>query len=276
MSEKQPLILLGQPLGGRMADSGAIIAATLHATGGKLQVAYSRKGCSSLPQTFNQCWADAIANPGKFDYFAMLHSDVEPQQGWLDVLYDEIVRTKATVVSAVCAIKDGKGVTSTGVGPVDDDYEYRRLTVTECQKLPQTFGLADVKAANLWPDEYWQGGLRCLLVNTGCWIADLSWPKWYEVRPDGCFDFVYEQKHRIQKWPDGSVHCEFAPEDWLLSRYVCRHGGTALATRLFRVAHWGEQMYPNWQTWGAETDVEIDRYRADREAAYRAAQTAAA
>ena len=273
MSEKQPVVLLAQPLGSRQAHFDAVVSAIGQTSAGKLRVEYCPKGTSSLPQTFNLAWVQALANRGKYDYFAMLHSDVAPSPLWLDVLYDEITRTKATAVSAVVAIKDVKGVTSTAVGLVDDDFDYRRITLTENRKLPQTYGMADVQAANLWPG--FDFAQRCLLINTGCWIADMSWPHWYNVHPDGRYEFCYEQKHRIQVWADGSAHAEFAPEDWLVSRYIHRHGGTCMATKLVRTLHWGDQPYPNDQVWGAETDIEIDRYQADREAVRLAAQPAA-
>ncbi|MFA6244226.1 MAG: hypothetical protein WC655_25005 [Candidatus Hydrogenedentales bacterium] len=272
MDERKPTIFLAQPLYCRDVDCGSILAATINATGGKLTVAYSRHGGSSLPQVFNNLWVQALGQRDKYTHFAMLHSDVEPEGGWLDILYDELIRTQATVMSAVVAIKDEKGVSSTAVGVNDDLYDYRRITMTELMKLPQTFSVADVRAAGIWPDYFAGETPRCLLVNTGCWITDLSWPGWHVQDEQGFFKFKYEQLHRIQQWPDGRYNCEFAPEDWLMSRYVANNGGRVMATRLFKTIHVGTQLYPNWQAWGKPTDAEIDRHLADKRRAFAMAE----
>ena len=58
---------------------------------------------SLLPRCFNSLWAKGIQS--KCRYFAMLHADIGPEPGWLDVLINELTRLKAGVVSATVPIK---------------------------------------------------------------------------------------------------------------------------------------------------------------------------
>ena len=46
---------------------------------------------------FNSLWANALnlAAAGEATHFAMLHADVAPQEGWLDILADELDRKSA-------------------------------------------------------------------------------------------------------------------------------------------------------------------------------------
>jgi hypothetical protein len=266
-----PDIFLGQPLYGREVDCGAATAATVGGSKGKLTYSYARYGGSSLPHVFNMLWTGALSNP-QFKYFAMLHGDLEPETGWLDVLYDEMKRTGATVVSVSNAIKDDKGVTSTAVGSPTDLYDYRRITTTEQLRLPQTFGIEEIAAAGIWSPDRTDG--KCLLANTGCWIADLTWPHWKTTDENGFLKFRFEQFHRVQVWPDGHYNCEFAPEDWLMSRYVHNNGGKVVATRAVKTIHVGTRVFPNYIAWGPETDEEIDRFREQKRQAFAAHQEA--
>jgi hypothetical protein len=135
-------------------------------------------GCSLLCKGFNELWTLALNNQAElgFTHFAMLHSDIVPEDGWLDLLVDEQQRTGADVVSCVSPLKSGEGLTSTAI---DGDGEWnlsRRLTMREVMKLPETFGVEDCGVPDCSPSSpHWNPNRR-LLVNTGCWIADLSKP----------------------------------------------------------------------------------------------------
>jgi hypothetical protein len=231
------------------------------------------EGGSSLPQVYNKLWIQGLGSQQpRFTHWAMLHADLLPDAYWVDTLYNVMQETGATIVSAVAAIKDSKGVTSTAVGPIGDDFTYRRLTVSELEKLPETFGIEEVKAAGMWQESEFDDA--CLLVNTGCMLVDMSWEPWFAMQPDGItMAFCMEQKHRIQKWPNGQWNPEFAPEDWLMSRYVAKYGGKCVATTKVKTVHVGTYGYPSTGTWGGKTDVEVDRFREQKRAAFSEAAT---
>jgi hypothetical protein len=190
---------------------------------------------SLLARVFNELWAMMLGNRKNLGvtHFAMLHSDIVPAgMDWIDALLGELVRTRADVVSAVVPIKTTEGLTSTAIDSVNDPWNVqKRLTMSEVMTLPETFSAADAG----FPD-------RNLLVNTGCWICDVSKP-WV--------DKVHFQIHdRIINGP-GGWSCESMSEDWDFSRQVQRLGGKVLATRAVKLAHIGIANYPNDQVWGS-------------------------
>jgi hypothetical protein len=75
------------------------------------------EGGSLLALGFNQLWCRALNDrrEGGITHFAMHHADIEAPAGWLDRLIDEQRRVDADVLSVVVPIKDGRGLTSTGV-----------------------------------------------------------------------------------------------------------------------------------------------------------------
>src|SRR5689334_17640784 len=82
-----------------------------------------------LPTNCNRMLCSAL-NARKYDWFAMLHDDIEPPPFWVDILIDEAERYGADVVSAVVPIKDDSGATSTAIAKPDSDYGHAcRLTV---------------------------------------------------------------------------------------------------------------------------------------------------
>jgi hypothetical protein len=181
--------------------------------------------CSSLlAQAFNKLWCDARC--GDYDFFAMLHSDVEPlDAGWIDILLAEMEQHEAAIVSAVVALKNTSGLTSTAIGNVGDPWKRVRLTLTQCSQLPATFSADDVG------DE-----TRPLLINTGCMLVDLRRP-WIA-------DAVFQINNRIA---GESVECE--PEDWYLSRQAFEAGETAVyATTKVLSWHHGGARFPSWVT----------------------------
>lgn len=208
-----------------------------------LPLSYGEVGRSLLANAFNLLWATALGarESEGVTHFAMLHADVIPQDGWLDVLHGELSRTGADLVSAVVPIKDPYGVTSTAIGTKEDSWEpERRLTMHEVFSLPETFSAADAG----YPD-------RPLLVNTGCWLADIRKPAFeglfFEIR-----DQVTRQRDETGAHDEYSAWC--IPEDWGFSRRLWERGGVALATRKVRLQHCGRYLFNNWRPWGAETD----------------------
>ena len=267
-NRKAPKVFVGMPCGDGWTHVSSAASAMQRASATPIILGY--EGGSCLMHTFNQLWTKGLlARESGVTHFAMIHADVEASPGWLDVLVEEQRQTGAVAVSAVVAIKDNKGLTSTAVGSPTDFYDYRRITVSELRKLPATFEMADV--ARLWGPELTDG--KCLLINTGCFLVDIRHPMWDEAAEDGTLAFAFEQHSRIQRWPNGVYSPEFAPEDWLISRYIARHGRSCAATTKVVTAHHGVQVYPNNVVWGSDHDVEIDEFWAKRKAAYKPSES---
>lgn len=219
------------------------------ATAGRIQtvVPRPRKG-SMLPDVFNATWCDAlnmrdgIRQPKvPLDLYAMAHSDIELAPYFLDTLYDEKVRFGADVVSAVVPLKEDSGLTSTAywtpTGPM-------RLTMKEVAQLPETFGMDDVRAVLKVPA--WCGPL---LVNTGCWLADLARP-W-------CDEVHFEFLTNIVKEKDGFRVPVKMSEDWRLSKMLHERNCKVLATRKVALNHHGDGKWTNQGAWG-RLDHDVD------------------
>jgi len=218
-----PLVFLGMPAGDSFINNGAAQGQYQLATQ-RYRVANVSVCGSALGQTFNKLWASALGMSG-VTHFAMLHSDVVPVQGWLDLLMDAMEANGADVVSAACRIKDAKGLTSTAVGDPGDPWDYRRLTVSELERLPMVFGIDDI------PSEITDDFRKALLVNTGCWVCDLRRPWWRERDKEGKLRWAFTQNDRISIRPDGQYVVEFCPEDWLFSRFCHEVGAKVLCAR---------------------------------------------
>src|SRR6266404_8904723 len=108
----QPRVFLAVPCYHGL-ESGAV--ASLIGASRRAHVTACVQPYSVLPTNFNRLWCDALNSRGEqgWTHFAMLHSDVEAEPGWLDTLIAEQQRVQADMVSAVIAIKDGRGLTST-------------------------------------------------------------------------------------------------------------------------------------------------------------------
>ncbi len=248
MSER--LIFIGMPAGNGFINCGAAQGLFQLATQRYRAVTATMSG-SALGQTFNKLWASALSHPG-CTHFAMLHSDVIPDRWWIDTLIDELDRTGADVVSAACRIKDIKGLTSTAVGDPADQWDYRRITCQELSQLPETFGVKDIPAAIT--DDH----RTCLLINTGCWVCRLDRPWWRELDDEGKLRFVFTQNDRVAPMPNGQYLVEFAPEDWLFSRYCHEVGAKVLCTQKVGLRHVGVK--------GFGLDVESGQLATDTEA----------
>lgn len=174
---------------------------------------------------------NAQENGVKITHLAMLHNDVVPEQGWIDVLMEDLLAFEMDVMSAVIPIKDMKGLTSTAIDSEDDPYEVeRRLTMTEVFSLPPVFTNKDCGYPH-----------RNLLVNTGCFIMDFTKPWRYDL----CFTAT----DRIIR-NNGKMMSQHSPSDWQFSRDVQRFGGKVAATRNVRLLHMAELPYHNHEPWG--------------------------
>ena len=206
---------------------------------------------------FNALLVDALnmAEAGEITHFAMLHSDSDPQKGWLDVLIDEMERTGADWVSVMSPIKDARGLADVAIADPDaPGSPHRRFTMRELMELPET-----VDAAALgYPGE-------CLLQGDGCMVADLRRDVFHRLDENGEAQICFNFPTRVFRGPDGRWTRHRESEDWYFSRRLFEAGGRAVATRKVRMAHLGEYPFPNWQAWGAygdgdeETRVKWDR-----------------
>ena len=204
---------------------------------------------SLLTSNFNRAWCDALNRRALgVTHFAMLHADVAAVDGWLDTLLDELTRLDADVVSAVVPIKTDHGLTSTAIG-TDSVYLNRRLSMREVYQLPETFDAADVEGLT--------GQRGPLLVNTGCWVADLRKPWAFDTDEVGRLPWAFRFQNEIRRDPATGFYKSFvASEDWLFSHHLAEVGARVYATRKVPVAHLGAGRFENTLAWG---DWDTDR-----------------
>lgn len=223
-------VVLAMPRRGQQVNFGAV-EAYYRTPARKYTVAALVNPMSTLlTRSFNMAWAAALNMRDEMGakYFGMLHDDIEPAQWWVDTLIDELLAHGADAISTVMPIKSHEGLTSTAVYE-GDLWLPRRLTMREVMDLPETFGPEDV------------GGP--LLLNTGCWVVDMTKP----FADTMVFDFL----NRIDTLPSGRRVAASVPEDWLASHHMNEHGAKLLATRKVKAVHNGSSDYPNSEAWGA-------------------------
>ncbi len=188
--------------------------------------------CSLLAMSFNGFWCQAL-NARKelgLTHFAMIHSDIEAEAGWLDKLLSEQQRVKADVLSAIIPIKSELGDTSTGIY---DHYKkcVSRLSLERVHQLPQTFDITAVGDRG-----------QALVVNTGLWICDFTKP-WVEKVHFAILDHIVKEE-------DGQFQPRNFPEDWNFSIQCVGFGVKVFATRCVKIDHLGNAKYPNYTVWG--------------------------
>ena len=268
MLAQKPLVFLVMPRYNQMVDARAQ-RAFLSATKGECQISFGHpeiggspveSQTSVLPQAFNAPWVIAL-NLRKIlpvSHWAMLHSDVEPQFGWLDLLVKEHRRLGCDVLSCVIPFQIPTGITSTAIGhtgwspdTVDISEKPRRLTMREVYKLPRSFSIQEVRKSfpEVGPDSF-------LMVNTGCFLCDFSKP-WVEK-------ITFRFLNRNAKGPDGKWHTACRTEDFDFSLQAFHLGLSVFATTVVPLQHHGDCAYPNDQPWGLqETDTEYFAFHGD-------------
>lgn len=189
------------------------------------------------------CWVNALnmAHQGIITHFAMLHSDIHPSIGWVDILAAELTRLGADMISTAVALKHSSGLTSSGIGDKDDHWSaFRRFTMRELYDgMPETFSIADTPH----PDRY-------LLHNTGCWMADLRNPAWRTVDADNMLIASLAFPIAAQLMPDGTIESKRESEDWYFSRKIAALPLKTCITRKVSATHFGTTPYPNNRPWG--------------------------
>ncbi len=167
-----------------------------------------------------------------WDKFAIQHADVVPDLHFLKIMSDEMNRVGADILSVVIPLKDGHGLTSTGI--LDREANRRavyRLTMAEIFDLPETFSIEDTHR----PDQI-------LVVNTGLSMYRID--PWFGKFPG------FNLLSQIQTEPDGTLVSRFWPEDWEMSRWADSMGLKVFATRKVGVDHWGRFAFSNRHVWG--------------------------
>lgn len=203
----------------------------------RLQIILDPKQQSSLlTLNFNRLWVNAlnlVHRGQRVDYFAMIHSDIEPEEFWLDKLVDEMEARDLDILGVVTPIKDIRGVTSTALARPDGNNwrVHARLTMREVYRLPETFTSEDVG----YP----------ILLNTGLWVCRFAeeWAKQvhFTVNDRICFDPSKEQYF----W-------EVESEDWFFSRLLHEMGKKIGCTRKIKLGHQGAMTFTNTRPWGEE------------------------
>ena len=235
---KRPVVALAMPRRGNWVAFGASQGYHLWPVTGEggANVVRLYTVTSLLDHGFNRLWCGALnLRQQGITHFAMIHDDVCPPQGWLNLLLAELDWYQADVMSAVVAIKSPEGLTSTAV-ETDDPWCPRRLALREVHDLPPTFTDEDV------------GGK--LLLNSGLWVCDLRKP-WVD-NPEPLF---FQTLNRLVKDDDGDWQAQVRSEDWEFSRAARARGAKLYATRKLAPVHTGEMEYPSDHVWGSwQTD----------------------
>jgi len=245
-------IFLGCPLSDGRIDVGA--ARSIFSTATQVHnLMVVPHVTSLLCANFNALWCHALnaRESSHLKWFAMLHSDIEPEYWWLDKLIAEADKHGADLLSAVVPVKNVKGLTSTAIArPGSRFTPFCRLTMQQVrhQQFPDTFDIHGAAEAL----ERLPGDLRiehvpreALLVNTGCFVCRIDQP-WSE----NVWFTIHDGIERI----DGKWTAVAQSEDWTFSRLVAGQGARVMATRTIALAHKGGGQFLSHQTWGEAND----------------------
>lgn len=233
----KPIIFLGLPLGSRQCDIGAAMSwcAMCSRRPDRYDIKLSR---GMLGYTFNNLWKDALnLRADGCTHFAMIHSDVEADDWWLDTLWDIIHERNADMVSAVISLKDGEQNTSTGI-QAREGGQIRKLNFKEVWKLPETFSARDVDPT----------GNSVLALNTGLWIADIHKP-WVDEKVGNELVFSWTSRGGI-RYVNGEYESWVHSEDYIVTPELGRRGCVMLATKAVTPGHWG------WVRFGSDKPKE--------------------
>lgn len=246
-------VYLGIPLYNRNADFESLLTVP---SLGNHQVRGKPLGNSLIPKNCNELWCEALNLRGDgYGWYAQLHGDVVPTDGWVDVLIGEAEQHGADFVSAAVPIKESRqsaaGCTSTAISlPREPFRQSTRLTQAQVnhESFPTTFDIhaaadalerlpTNLRLENV-PREY-------LLANTGCMVCRLDRP-W-------CEKVWFDNPNRIEKI-NGKWQALCRPEDWYFSQRIAEEGGKVMVTKAVHVKHWGLFDYDSRSIWGRDRD----------------------
>lgn len=229
-------VLLAQPCYGGVEPESYHAAMTATKRKGEVRVSVMRPKASLLAHAFNLAVAYALNN--NFEYFAMLHGDIAPDEGWLDGMLDTVNSGQYDVIHAVSPIKDSRGVTSTAIGYEDDEFGLvRRLTMAEAHKLPVVFGINDIR-------ETIDADADRLLPNTGCLVMRAD--TWFRDFPG--FTINDRVMRAGEEWA-----VDVCSEDWQFGHW-CHKSGITVGGTLLKLLHFGRTSYDTSKVWGWEVD----------------------
>ncbi len=191
-----------------------------------------KEGSSALTRNFNALvLACRQMRDPKPTHFAMHHSDIVAQEGWLDILLHELKAHDADVISTVMPIKDERGLTTSGAFNADFT-KIKRFTMHELQALPWTFTAP---------------AGRALAINTGLMLMRTDRP-WFN-------DLVFRFEDEITQ-RDGVDLVLCRSEDWLMSEFLAKAGAKVCLTRIPRCAHIGFRAWSNQGAYGEVKEEE--------------------
>ncbi len=195
-----------------------------------------KEGSSAITRNFNQLLLTCRKMQPRPTHFAMHHSDIVAQEGWLDILLEEMRANNADVISTVMPIKDALGLTTTGAFNADFT-KIKRFTMHELQALPWTFTAPPGRA---------------LAINTGLMLIRTDRP-WFD-------DLVFRFEDEIVQ-RDGVDMVLCRSEDWLMSEFLAVRGARVFVTRIPRCAHVGGNAWSNQGAYGTEKEEEGKHWR---------------
>ncbi len=249
-------VLLVQPLYDRGAcDAGARDQYNAHraSRSGKYHVLMPGilQG-SLLGFVCNHLWALGLYGyeRGQVDDWAMQHADVEPPDGWLDLMMAERDRVGADILAAAIPLKDNSGDTSTALSNPRDPWTVTKLSMRQIAMLPETFSIDDLPLEG-HPE---LAGTQ-LLINTGLMVVKLGdWAlkikgalnnQSHSGELATCFT-VYDRIIRTQG-PDGlgQYTCQTMSEDWNFARMANALGLKVFCTSKPFITHYGRQGFTN-------------------------------
>lgn len=205
---------------------------------GDVNVTVSRIASSMTCESFNT--GVATAKNGRYDYFAMLHSDVSAPPGWLGDLLTCLNESEADVIHAVARIKNDIGYTSTAVAYDPDPWtRKRRVTVKEAFQLPDVFTIEDIQR-EIDPDA------KMLLFNPGCSLIRMG--QWFYEWPGfNWLSKVFEPQPCVYS-------ARSISEDYVFGHWCYDNGIKTAATRRVVTEHIGRKKYTTARPEGIDTD----------------------
>jgi len=228
-------VLLGMPGYGNLT-AGAAQGFYRSSRRPHYQVRLHHLSSSLLALNFNRlwCWALNESIKGECDYFAMQHSDIEPEEWWIDKGIDELEEKELDVLGVVAPLKGVEGSTSTALAANHADAQWRplcRLTMKEIYRLPETFTSEDVG--------------HPIMLNTGLWVC--------KFRREWAEQCHFEINDEIRFDPKKNIYFPVnEPEDWNFSRQLHELGLKVGCTRKIKLGHRGEMVYGNTRGWGEQ------------------------
>lgn len=187
---------------------------------------------SVLPTAFGECLCEALDmhDEDQCDLLVMVHGDVAPAIGFVDMLHGLMWEHGAHIMSAVVPIKHQSGRTSTAFGKRGDRWKvHRSVWLHDRPSMPETFG-----QEVCGPDEV-------LLVNTGCMMIDIRHPFWQTF----CFQFHHRMVTDVSLGGKKKRRIDERTEDYEMSHDAYEAGLKVMATWKVPLTHEGGGSWSN-------------------------------